>query len=386
MNVSTVQTEAEWLALEGEWGRMVERCTASAFLTMEWLAPWWRHLRRAGDRLAILVAREDDDVIGLAPLYRSRVSAYGLGSVERVGFIGDSSGDSEYLDFLVEPGRESDVLSAFFDHMDGWDVAEFRLLPIASPNVPVLRVLAAERGWRLVEDEAPCSSVPLPATWDEFLGTLQSRFRGKVRALLRRIPAEHDGEFLECARQEDVAERLPSLFEMHQRRWRAEGRPGSFASGARRDFYAELAARLLARGWLRFASLRLGDRWVAHEFSFEHRGRVYYLQQGYEADCGKLSVGIALKAHVIRESIARDAREYDFLGGVAAHKEKWGAQPKACVHVALAKAGLRARWRLWLPRFAARMRDRGRALTPAALLRWKRGLQERLRERRARQD
>ena len=84
-----------------------------------------------------------------------------------------------------------------------------------------------------------------------------------------------------------------------------------------------------------------------------------------------------------RESIARGASEYDFLGGVAPHKEKWGAQAKTCVHLAVATSSLKARWWLWLPRFAARMRDRGRALTPAPLLRWKRRLQERLRQRRA---
>jgi CelD/BcsL family acetyltransferase involved in cellulose biosynthesis len=383
MDVQTLTTEAEWLDLDDVWDSMVERCGASVFLTMEWLMPWWRHFRRAGDRLAILVARDGDDVIGLAPLTRRRSSAYGLGSVERVGFIGDNSGDSEYLDFVIEPGRKKAVLTAFFDALGRWDVAELRLLPRSSTSVPALLAVAAEQSWLTAEEGVPGSSVVLPDTWDGFLATLQPRFRGKVRSLLRRIPEEHDGVFEELAEEADLPDRLASLLELHQRRWRAEGQPGSFASAARRGFYAELSERLLARGWLRFTSLRLGDRWVAHEFSFEHLGRVYYLQQGYDTDCGKLSVGIALKAHVIREAIARGVREYDFLGGVAAHKEKWGAQPKQCVHLTLARPSLRARWRLWLPRFAGRVRDIGRALTPAPLLRWKRGLQERARQRRA---
>jgi CelD/BcsL family acetyltransferase involved in cellulose biosynthesis len=275
------------------------------------------------------------------------------------------------------------VLGAFFDHLTDWGVTELRLMPASSPNPAALRSLAAERGWGRAEEGAPCSSLVLPDTWDEFLASLQSRFRGKVRSLLRRIPEEHGGVFEELGDAADLAARLASLFELHQRRWRAAGRPGSFASAERRGFYGELSERFLERGWLRFTSLRLGDRWVAHEFSFEHRGRVYYLQQGYDTDCGKLSVGIALKAHVIREAIARGAREYDFLGGVAEHKEKWGAQPKECVRLTLARRSLRARWRLWLPRFAERLRDAGRALTPAPLLRWKRGLQERARQRRA---
>ncbi len=81
MHIDTLTTESDWQTLAGDWERMVERCGGSVFLTMEWLVPWWRHLRRAGDRLAILVAREGDDVVGLAPLYRRRTSAYGLGFV-----------------------------------------------------------------------------------------------------------------------------------------------------------------------------------------------------------------------------------------------------------------------------------------------------------------
>ena len=230
MDIDTLTTEVEWLALEGVWDSMVERCGASVFLTMEWLVPWWRHLRRAGDRLAILVARDGGDVVGLAPLYRCRASAYGFGRIERLGLIGDSSGDSEYLDFLIQPGQETDVLAAFFDYLPPWDVTELRLLPASSSNPAALGSLAAERRWLTAEEGMPCSAVALPDTWDGFLATLQSRFRGKVRSLLRRIPEEHDGAFEELEEAADLPERLGSLFDLHQRRWRAEGWPGSFAS------------------------------------------------------------------------------------------------------------------------------------------------------------
>ncbi len=386
MDIEALTTEAAWDALEREWDPLVERsASASVFLAWAWLRPWWRHYAGAGETLYVLAAREGGALVGLAPLYRGRATAYGLGSLRRLGFIGDASGDSEYLDFIAEPGREAEVLAACFDRIeaDGWDVADLRLLPKASPHFALLGQLAAARGYLLESEDAPCSSVALPDDWEAYLATLQSRFRGKIRSLLRRLPNEHDAVFEACTDASQLPERLESMFAFHQRRWRAEGKPGAFADERRRRFYADLAAGLLGRGWLRFYSLRLGDRWVAHEFSFEYLGRVYYLQQGFDASCGKLSVGVALKAHVIRESIARGAREYDFLGGLAPHKAKWGAQPRWCAHLALARPGLRTRWRLWLPRAAERVRDRGRALMPARVLGLKRGLQERLRRRRA---
>ena len=388
MDIEVIDTEAGWDALEAEWNPLVERSgSASVFLTWEWLRPWWRHYRGEDDALSVLAARDGGTLVGLAPLYRSKVTAYGLGSVRRLGFIGDASGDSEYLDFVAEPGREAEVVAACFDRVeaDGWDVAELRLMPKASPSFARLEGLAAERGYLAESEDAPCSSLELPGEWDAYLKTLQSRFRGKIRSLLRRLPEEHDAVFEPCTSADELPERLESMFEFHQQRWRAEGRPGAFADERRRRFYYEMAEGFLRRGWLRLWSLRLGERWVAHEFSFEHLGRVYYLQQGFDTSCGKLSVGIALKAHVLRESIGGGAREYDFLGGVAPHKEKWGAQPKACAHLTLARPALRTRWHLWLPRFAARVRDRGRAMTPDRVLALKRGVQERLRQRRAQQ-
>ena len=394
MNVEAVTTERAWEALEPSWDSLVDRSgSATIFLTCEWLRPWWRNYRGSGETLSILVAREGETVIGLAPLYRSRATAYGLGSIRRLGFIGDSSGDSEYLDFIIEPGREAEVLAAFFEHLDGgrackparggWDVAELRLVPKTSPNFEPLQRLAAERGYLQATEEVPCSSLALPGDWEAYLKTLQPRLRSKVRSLLQRLPEEQGASFGQCQDAAELPAQLESLFALHQRRWQAEGKQGAFVSEARRGFYREMAEGFLRRGWLRFYWLRVGGRFVAHEFSFEHLRRVYYLQQGFEADCGPLSYGIALKAHAIRQSIADGAKEYDFLGGIAEHKEKWGAAPKECVHLTLARPGLRTRWHLWLPRFAARLRDRGRDLTPAPLLRLKRSVQERLRKRRA---
>ncbi|MBM4038042.1 MAG: GNAT family N-acetyltransferase [Planctomycetes bacterium] len=408
MNIEVVNTEAGWDAMEREWDPLVERsASATVFLTWEWLRPWWRHFGRPGDELAILAARDGTALVGIAPLYRSRVRAsYGVGSLRRLGFIGDHSGDSEYLDFITEPGREEEVLRAFLAHIEadraGWDLAQFWLVPAASPHLALLRRFAVERRWLAEERQWPCLSIRLPADWESYLATLQPRFRSKLRSLLRKLPegpvgggsvpravgsgedAGHGGPahsavalpaFDQCIDPAELPERLESLFALHQERWRAEGKPGSFASEGRRGFYREMGEAFLRRGWLRFHALRLGGRFAAHEFSFEHLGRVYFLQQAYDIGREDLNLGTALKAHVIRESIARGACEYDFLGGDAPYKRKWGTERRECAFLTLARPTVRARIHLGLPRLARRLRDGARALTPGPLLRLKRRVQ-----------
>lgn len=389
MLVQAITTEADWQRLEPEWDALVERsASATVFLTWEWLRPWWRHFAREGDELAVLAAREGDRLVGLAPLYRSRVAAsHRFGSLRRLGVIGDRSGDSEYLDFAIEPGREAEVLPAFLDAIEGdargWDLLHFHLMPAASPNLGPLRRLAAGRGWLVESKSAPCLAIRLPSDWGQYLASLQPRFRGKLRSLERRLTAEGGAAFELCEGAAALPERLESLFSLHQRRWRAAGKPGAFADPARRGFYREMGEAFLRRGWLRFWSLRLAGRFVAHEFSFEHLGRVYFLQQGFDIACSDQNVGTALKAHVIRRSIEGGARAYDFLAGAAPYKQRWGAAASECVRLTFGRPAARARLHLGLLRLAERARDRGRALTPAPLLRLKRGTQEWLRRRRA---
>jgi CelD/BcsL family acetyltransferase involved in cellulose biosynthesis len=386
MQVETVTNLDGWQALEPDWNRVLERsASATVFLTMEWLWPWWCHFHRSRDSLNILVAREGNSIVGLAPLYRRRVSAYGLGSLGRIGFIGDYSGDSEYLDFIVEPGREAEALAMFFDHIEhchgGWDLAELRLLPKRSPNLQPLRSLASAHGWNLLENQVPCSSVKLPGEWEEYLETLRPRRRQKVRASLRSLPNEHRALFDQCSSPQELSERLESLFELHQRRWLAVGEPGSFASTPRRHFYFDVANRLLKRGWLRLYSLRLNGRFVAHQFGFEYLGRLYDLQQCFDIDYDKLGLGNALTAFVIRDSISRGVRNYDFLGDTAPHKERWGARTETCVHLTLTRHSIRTAWRLGLLSFIASASGRIGRITPEPVRRFKRRLQKRLLQR-----
>ncbi len=388
MEVETITTEDAWAGLEAEWDPLVERsASATVFLAWEWLWPWWRCFRRKGDELLILVAREGASLVGLAPLYRSRVKAsHRIGSLRRIGFIGDRSGDSEYLDFAIEPGREGEVAAAFLGAIErdagGWDLLCFHVVPKSSPALAQVQRLAAERGWLAEEKAVPRLAIRLPGDWEGYLGTLQPRFRSKLRSLERNLPTQHDVAFELCGDAAELPERLESLFALHQQRWRAEGKPGAFADPARRRFYHEMAEAFLRRGWLRFWSLRLDGRYAAHEFSFEHMGRVCFLQQAYDVALSELNVGTALKAHVIRDSIARGAREYDFLAGAAAYKERWGTERSECVLLTLGRAAAGPRLHLGLRRLAENARDRGRALTPAPVLKLKRRAQEWLRRRR----
>jgi CelD/BcsL family acetyltransferase involved in cellulose biosynthesis len=388
LELSVVTTAAEWDAVgEEPWDALLARTgRGNPFLTWAWLRSWWTHYspRLSGASLHILLLRSGRRLVGAAPLYRQRVSGYGAGSLPRLGFIGDASGDSDYLDFVIEPGMEAAAIEAFLDHFEASDcrILQLRSVPDSSPNLAILRESAAQRSYLTAVAETACLSVPLPAEWDAYLRALQPRFRGRLRSLLRRLPAEHEGEFGVCTDPGELATELPRMFELHGKRWRRAGEPGVFSEPLRRAFYHDMARRFLDRGRLRLYRLRLKDRAVAYEFCLEHEGRVYWLQHAADPACAPLSVGTAVKAHAIRGSIERGAAAYDLLAGAENHQLRWGPQQRIAVDLSLGLPGLRTRWRFWFPPFLERLRDGGRMLAPQPVLRLKRGIQRRVQEAR----
>jgi CelD/BcsL family acetyltransferase involved in cellulose biosynthesis len=222
------------------------------------------------------------------------------------------------------------------------------------------------------ETRSAAAFLDLPATLDEFLRARQSRFRTRLRALLRRID---DGElvFEADADASTLRARLRSLFALHQRRWQAAGGPGVFGTRAKRMFYAHFAPRFARRGWLRLYSLRDASGYRAHQLCFGRNGITYLLQEGFDADDTSASFGQALRAAVVRDLIDRGERGYDFLGGFSRHKSDWGARETEVVHLVLGRRNLRGWLRVRAPQWREALAPGiKRALPPALVERLRR--------------
>jgi peptidoglycan/xylan/chitin deacetylase (PgdA/CDA1 family)/CelD/BcsL family acetyltransferase involved in cellulose biosynthesis len=330
MRVTEVRDPSEWQRLEPRWNRLLEASgAATTFLTWEWLTAWWTAYGREGD-LRILVASDEEGLIrGIAPLRRDSVRRFGC-TFEVLGFVGDGSNDSDYLDFIVERGFEDEVVRAWAGHLAGaFDrgvMLRLNEIPAASANVAALRALS--RTPVLAEQAIECSTLSLPSGWNEYLGTLRPRFRTKIRSVLRNLESRPEVRFGFCETAPDLGRLLPTLFELHTRRWKHDGQPGVFGWDEKRRFYAELSPLLLDRGALRLSWLEWNGRLLACQYGFVHGTTYFHLQEGYEPASEHWNIGIGLRAWSIRTLLGAGIREYDFLAGVGRHKMDWGAGVK----------------------------------------------------------
>jgi peptidoglycan/xylan/chitin deacetylase (PgdA/CDA1 family)/CelD/BcsL family acetyltransferase involved in cellulose biosynthesis len=384
MNVVELRKETELQGLRSAWDAVLrESAAANTCLTWEWATAWWSAYGKPGALRLLKAVDEQGTVRGLAPLYVKKVRRFGV-TVDALAFVGDGSNDSDYLDFIVATGYEEPVLGAFRRHWAESVPKGVTLLlneiPATSRNLPLLKRLAAEERHLWTETERPCSAIPLPESWEAYLGQLRPRFRTKVRSVLRNLEDRGEISFGFCRNDEEIQRMLPVLFDQHGRRWAQDGKPGVFGWEEKRKFYRAVSPLLLERDWLRFSWLSWNGHVIACQYGFVF-DRVYFqLQEGYEPAAEHYSPGSGLRAWSIRELLKEGVRAYDFMGGNAGrHKSDWGASIKTSRYIVESAPTLRnllfARGANW----EERVKERVAPLVPGKILDARRFLRERRR-------
>ena len=266
-------------------------------------------------------------------------------ALRRALLLADGTFDSDYIDLVILPGREHEVLGRTLDELadtPGVDAIHISSVLADSPTLASLRNLLRERGLPSRSGVIQCASAPLPTTFDDYLSTLKKRMRSKVRQAVR-IAGERGATYSWCHDPATLGENLDGLYRLHAMRWREVGEEGAFASNARRHFYHAFAMYALANETLRFARLDLQGQPVAYQLGARAGDRYYQMQEGYHTDFGEARVGTALRALSIQKLIAEGARHYDFMAGMSRHKKDWGGKPRDCTSLAFALPNLRAR-------------------------------------------
>ena len=156
LKIRELRTSEELQGLSNDWDRLLgargEEVLASNFL---WVSRWWDHLGR-NRALRVLVAEDDNRIVGIAPLYIETLYRKNLVPVKVCCFIGD--GLSDY-GCLLASGDRAAICASFLSHLKkNRDWHEFRLhnIPEATGDIERLFAAGAQLGFRI--DPEDCES------------------------------------------------------------------------------------------------------------------------------------------------------------------------------------------------------------------------------------
>ncbi len=336
--------------LADDWNRLADDMPLRRW---EWLAPWWRHYRAAGDQLCLLVVRNDAwQVLGIAPWYQTRTLLGG----RALRFLGDNEICTDYQTLLVDPSYAEEVVAALGDWLlvagrGEWDTLDWRGKLDADPLLEPLaaRLLAAggatqqrplENSWR----------VELPATWNEFASRSLSRNRReKLKILERKYIQQGRAKLHTLTRVEELDEYLEILHRLHQDRRAELGQAGCFANPTFKIYHREVMQSLLEIDRLQLHYLELDGTPAASMYCLRGEGGVFQYQSGMDATREQLKPGWTCQLMAMRQSLENGAQFWDFLRGDEAYKASWGATPLPLAQQRIAAPHAAAQWRhrLW---------------------------------------
>ncbi len=149
------------------------------FVLPPWLSEWQQSFAPEINP-SFLVVREDEDVIGIAPLLIPKGKASIIGSPDVC----------DYADFISAPGKENVFCIALLNALKQKGVSLLDLGSVRPDSVVMSTMIETARqlGHEVSCQEEDISlERDLPPTWEEYLQFLNSKQRHEVRRKLRRL-------------------------------------------------------------------------------------------------------------------------------------------------------------------------------------------------------
>lgn len=325
-------------ALQAEWNALLRRSRFdTVFLTYEWQTTWWQHLGEGELWIVALRRTDNDELVGIAPLYLVVNDAGRWAGKRKLNLVGCIE-VSDYLDIIAAKGWEDAVYAAFVawlcsNEAPAWDVLDLCNLPQDSLTHQRFADHLDPAAFQVEisqEDVAP--QFKLPLHYETYLQErVEKKQRHEIRRKQRRAERETAVHF-HFVGPEDNLEAEMDDFAALQRASRED--KAEFMTPEMRRFFTAMARRMQEAGWLRLCFLSINGEKAAALLSFEYNRRFLLYNSGYDPEAyAHLSPGWVLLAYTIQYAIAVGCRVFDFMQGDEEYKYRFGSEDYAVMRV-----------------------------------------------------
>lgn len=303
-------------------------------LTLEWFLSWWEAFADPRERFEVVTASDPGGLRLLAPLQFRTQRQWGR-RWRLTGFPTNAHTPATAV-LSDGPGASELLLDHLQRHAGLWEVARFDHLTLgpggsAEPLLDAVRRL----GWpHVVRPTRQAPVLDVEDGWDAYLASRSRSFRQSIRRKVRK--AEEAGARVSIhVGSVPAAPLVERAFRVSEHSWAQRLGTAISSTPTLRRFYAGLAERASARGWLSIAFLEHQGKDIAFELSLDYAGARYNLKMGFDEGHAALAPGVVLRHHVLRDSFERKLAAFHFLGDREAHKDHWATrwQDHVCVLV-----------------------------------------------------
>lgn len=326
LTVSVLSEEA-FASCRDAWNALLDASASeSFFLRWEWVYSFWRTIERQSATLLVLVCHEDEQLVGIAPLY-AYASTFMRWPVRKIAFLGDRVA-SDYADFIVRPGYEARCCRSLLRYLRQECPVRYELIELDSvcSDSNLYRFASGSCATGVSTSIAfrfQCPRAPLGTSFEDYVKGLSPATRYAIGRRERGFASEfprHEIAHVEMSREPGL---LDVLFELHRQRWETVTTGAStFYSDFRMRFNRDLLRRL-GDGDGYFTVVSTDGRPVSIVYTFAYKKNAFFYQNGWAPEFGRHGVGLIGIQHAIRHAIRAGFSTFDFLRGEEEYKYKF---------------------------------------------------------------
>ncbi|MGB7266258.1 MAG: GNAT family N-acetyltransferase [Terracidiphilus sp.] len=322
-----ISTEEGLAALKSDWNRL-SACAENpnVFMTHSWFSAWTRRFARdeGGGRIHphVLLIKQKETVMGLAPFVRRVVSRFGL-PLNKLGFI---TYLSDYND-LVVGGNVRALTNAVMNYLAGsprdWDLVDLTELRDDGSRIADMEAAAAstELPYRLFSEEDKCFYMPITAPWSRTRIEKHLRFARRAYAGLEERAGE--GFRVRVTDQPQSEKGLLNRIIAVESQKLIDGRPLPPIIGKYHEVFQSLFDTLGSQGAVVIVLVEKNDELVAWRLLYHCGTKLWDHMTAYDYAYSDLSPGTALICAAIDYGFSHGCDELDFLRGMDAYKLRW---------------------------------------------------------------
>jgi CelD/BcsL family acetyltransferase involved in cellulose biosynthesis len=321
------------------WNTLVEQSIADTpFSRYEYLSKWWKTLGGGEWKNASLVlvsARENNELIGIAPLFIDEYD--GQQALLLIGRIEIS----DYLDLIVLEADLPQFLSGLIDFLDSafvsaqgdagsWSAIDWYNIPDSSQTLATLKADSERRGRNYHEEiYRPTPRIPLNGSFDDYLMNIDKKQRHEFRRKMRRAEESGRVQFSIMGKDANIEPELDTFFHlMVQDPGKAE-----FLHDAMREQMSQTIRDAHKQGYLWLAYLEVDGIKAAATLCFDYKNKLWGYNSGVSFDFKDISPGWVIMGHTIQWCCENGRTEFDFMRGDEEYKYRLGGVNKYVMRV-----------------------------------------------------
>lgn len=333
--VTHIETLEGFEQLSSTWNDLIEeRKSRSIFLTWEWLYAWWKTHDHVGT-LRLIIARRQNQVIGIAPLMLVKEWKYGV-RLRILRSLGAPNADEG--DFLVaknDPEVIDIICGYLLKRRSEWDVIDLREYRRMQSSIDRIEDCLKEAGLSLRTNFVTHLNVSVTGTWETYLKTLPKHSMQNIERRIRQVMKEYEFHFVRYKGQEIHDEHVEDMFQINK----TGAYVDKYESEVERAMHYELLNLVRERGWMELTFILLNGTPVAFEYGFNLDGRFEDWRASFDHNYSKQGLGKSLLYLLMKHIFEQGTyHEFDFLRGEYSHKSEWNPARRDFVNLLAVKA------------------------------------------------